>query len=163
MAAAEYCFEYINELRHSSSGRKPSIGEVTNSLNESIGKTGGQMQNLVGKFKTDMSNISSLNETASPGFVSDIHATYHYHKHRMFGPRGEISQQEYFDIISDIIGRKDLNINPQGTITQEGDKVTFTFQNPQDGAKCVVIQPIVNVDNQGAFVATLFFDRRIIG
>jgi len=163
MAAAEYCFEYINELRHSSSGRKPSIGEVTNSLNESIGKTGGQMQNLVGKFKTDMSNISSLNETASPGFPSDIHATYHYHKHRMFGPRGEISQQEYFDIISDITGQKDLNINPQGTITQEGDKVTFTFQNPQDGAKCVVIQPIVNVDNQGAFVATLFFDRRIMG
>ena len=158
----EYCYEYINDVRQnekSMKGVKPSIQKVVDDLLTSKNVDGGRMQKLLQHYRQYQAKVSDLNANASPGFASDFHATYHYFKHETFGPNGKVSPKTYFEIIKEITKDDSLLINRN--MSQEGDKMTYAFANPKDGAFCVVIKPLIQVDNDGAFVATLFYKRDV--
>ena len=115
------------------------------------------MNQLLEKFRSYQSIVADLNKNASPGFKSDILATYHYYKHKVWDNE-VVKPEAYFEILKQITGRDDLK--SAGNLSQEGDKMSYTFINPDNDTFCVTIEPIFHSDNDTAFVATLFENKR---
>jgi hypothetical protein len=87
-------------------------------------------QNLSQRFTKLKEKIMPLNQQVDPRFFGENAATYHYVKHKDFGPMGVVSEEQYFKIAGEIVSPTNRT---NAVLSQDGDCVMITYKDTQNG------------------------------